>query len=126
MELLGSQRARQLVHAHTLDGRLDLSVLGELFDDALQHALTLFNVRCFPPAEQHRHHYLVFVLEEPPGLSDFEPQVVLARPGPQANFLSLGVVGVLMRTFFLFILELAEIHDPAHRWPLVGSHFHQV
>lgn len=99
----------------------------ELFDDLLHDALPLFDVSHLAAAEHDRHDDLVFVKEEAAGLGDLEFDVVIPRLRTEADFLDLGVMNVgFVVLFLLLILELAEVHDSAHRWLLIRCHLDQI
>ncbi len=60
-------------------------------------------------------------------LLTFTFKIVIARLRPHADFLDLHVMAVAtVLPFFLLILELAEIHDPANRGTFVWRHLHQI
>ena len=81
----------------------------------------------FPAAKNDRHDYLVFVLQKPLSLIDFEFDVVLARFRSEADLLDLRLVDVGFVLFFLLlILELAEVHDPADGRFLVRGNLDQI
>src|SRR5262249_40918235 len=105
----------------------DLGQVNQLFEDGLDNPLTFLDVLHLPAFEEHVHQYLVFVLEESPGLIDFGIDVVVARLGADADFLEF----LLVRLVFVFlprllVTELAEVHDLAHRWPLGGGNLHKI
>ena len=77
-------------------------------------------------AEQHVDLHLVVVLEELAGLVDLRLDVVLAGLGPDADLLELLLVRLLVRLLGLGVLELAVVHDLAHRRPLGGGDLDQV
>src|SRR5581483_2766460 len=52
--------------------------------------------------------------------------VVYAGLGPDPDLLELLLVGLLVRLLGLGVLELAVVHDLAHRGPLGGGHLDQV
>src|SRR5438874_9372707 len=69
---------------------------------------------------------LVLVLQKALRLLDLEIDVVLARLGPQADFLGLCVMRRLMRLLLLLVLVFAEIHDSADARPLVRRDLDQI
>jgi hypothetical protein len=106
----------------------DFPHLGQLGDHRLHDLGSFFNVGQLTATEEDGDLHFVFVLQEALRLFDFEVDVVLASLRAKADFLRFGLVSVVAAVFLLvlFVLELAEVHDSAHGWLFVRSHFHQV
>lgn len=125
--LLGSHRGD---HASTvlLRGGFNFSEFGKFGDHGFHDFPSFFDVSHLTTAEEDRNLDLVFVLQEPAGLSNFGVDVVLTRLGTKANFLgpSLVRVGAVVFLLVLFVLVLAEVHDSANRRLFVGSHLNKI
>ena len=104
---------------------LDLSDFEESIHKGLDHFLAFVDMGLFAAAEDDGDLHLVFVLQESLRLIELELNVVVARLGPQANFLELGLVAVTF-VFFLVLLVFvfAEVHDPANRRVGLRRDFH--
>jgi hypothetical protein len=93
----------------------------------VDHFAAFLNVGQLSTTEHDRDNDLIFVLQKAARLRYLKGDIVLARFGTNANFLRLGVMNVSFGEFLLLlVLELAEVHDAAHRGPLIGSNFHQI
>ena len=93
----------------------------------VNHPAAFVRVGQFTPPEDHRHNDLVLVLEKLAGAVDLDLDVVLARLGPHADFLDLGLVRLaLVLPLLLLVLVLAVVHDTADGRLLVGRHLDQV
>ena len=123
---LGRQRADK-AFAHLLRRRVGFSDFVELDKDIPHDALPFVNMGEFSAAKNDRHDHFVFVLQETLGLIHLELDIVIPRLGTETDLFDLGVVDVCFVLFLLLLIfELAEIHDPADRRLLVGSHLHQI
>src|SRR5688500_11945842 len=69
-------------HRHQLSFQparaLDLSNVGELRGDAIQHGLSELRMRDLPTTEHHGHLHLVLLFQEPPRVSRLGLEIVLA------------------------------------------------
>ena len=59
-------------------------------------------------------------------MSNFGFDVVFTGFGAETNFFGFGLMGFLPGLLVLFVLILAEVHDTADRWSLVGCDFYQI
>lgn len=82
-----------------------------------------------PTAKDYRDGHFVFVLKKFAGMVDLEIDVMLSGLGTNPYLLEPSVVGVrlvLVLAFFLLVLELAIVHDPADRRLLSRSDLYQI
>lgn len=85
-------------------------------------------VGIFTPAENDADFDFVAVLQKAARLLDLEVDVVVAGLGTQSNFLELRLVllRVLRVSLFLFVLELAVIHDSADGRTNIRRDFNEI
>ena len=96
---------------------------GELLDELK----AFVDVGILAATEDHAEHHLVFLVQEFLGPIDLGREVGFADFGAEANFLILTVVRVaFMLPFFLLVLELTVVHDPADGRLFVRSDLDQI
>ena len=119
----GADHAARLLRGSALD----FSMFGKHFDDVIHDLAAFIDVRVFATSEQHRHLDFVIVIEKADCLFDLKSNIVFARFGSNSNFLKLGLMRLVFGlTFFLVVVELTKIHDPANRWFCIAGNFHQI
>jgi hypothetical protein len=116
--LLGPPASEDCEHRSALQGgrSLDHANVGDAGGDARNLGSGDFGMGRFTAAEAHFDLDFVAVLQETASGSYTHLQVVLVGPWPQAHFLDLGDVLVLLRVASAFILleaEFADIGNPA-------------
>ena len=88
---------------------------GEKFTDDLESE---FRVRHFASAEFQRDFHLHVLAQKINRMADLDAEVVRVNARAELNFLDGRGVLMLFRFLVLlglFVTELAEVHDPAHR-----------
>lgn len=107
--------------------RFQFAVLHELVDHVFNDATSLGDVGNLTTTKHDRDLHSVLVTEKLARLLDLEVNVVLARLGPQPNFLGLGVVRMTFGLLLvLLVFEFAEVHDPANRRLFERCHLDQI
>jgi hypothetical protein len=107
-------------------GPLDVAAVGQAIGDPAHARQGHIGVEAFAAAHQHGELHPVAAFEELFGLLDFDFQVVIVGVGPQAEFLELLLVDVLLLLFVLAVLLLAEVHDFADRGSLGRGDLHEI
>ena len=107
--------------------RFQLAILQEFFDHVFDDATSLGDVGNLATAKHDRDLHSVFMTEKLARLLDLEIDVVLARLGPQPDFLGLRVVRMAFGLLFvLLVFEFAEVHDAANRRLFERCHLDQI
>lgn len=125
---LGSQNGDHVPTAFEPGHLLDFRTILKLQDNAVKNFFATIVVRVLSTSEDDVQLNLVFVLKKIPSLLNLEFDVVFAGLGTQANFLKLHLMllGGIRVFSLLLVLELAVIHDTAHRRTLVRSDLNEV
>ncbi len=127
-ELKGLLRSEHRDHFLPLLGRwlFKFRVFREIREDVRHDALSFFDVSHFASFEHDGHLDFVFMFKEADCLTYFGFDVMVTGFGAEANFFGFSLVCFLARLLILFVLILAEIHDTADWWSLIGGDFDQV
>src|SRR5438093_2952118 len=115
--LLGSQQHHHLPAFHPRE-RFDDGVRLQVVADPLEQPDAELLVRHFAAAETQRDLRLVAFAEKSDQVAKLDLVVAFIGPRPEFHFLDLDLLQLELCLVLLFcfaVLELAEIHDPAHR-----------
>ena len=99
----------------------------QITNDPTDQFETLLDVGVLATPKHDRKNDLVLLLQELAGPIDLEFQVMRADLRTQADLLILAMMRLgLVLPLLLLVLELPIVHDPADRWILERSDFHQI
>ena len=124
-----SARCHDRGHALSFHGRVffHLANLIEGSQNLFHDPPALINVSQFPATEQHIHEDFVFAFKELARTLHLDFDVMVARLGPNSDFLDMDLVLLLLgKLFLLRILEFAEVDDFADRRPLIGCDLYKM
>lgn len=106
---------------------LDLAIFGKQLDDAVHHFATFIDMSVFTTTIKDRYLNLVVVLQKGNRLLDLKSDIVLARFGPHADFLELGLMRLAFgESLFLVVIEFTEVDNFANRRIRIGRDFNKI
>ena len=126
--LLRRQQHHHLPAFHSRK-RFDDGVRLQVVTDPLEEPDTELLVRHLAAAETQRDLRLVAFAEKSDQVAKLDLVVAFVGPRPELHFLDLNLLQLELRFVLLFrltVLELAEVHDPAHRRLCRRRNFHQI